>query len=142
MATTDGVITLLPPPEGYVVNFDNPTRQGEHEAYYIAGFGLAISFLFFMQRMYVKIFLAGGLQIDDCKFTTCHFYFLFCWVLVHGPLQTQSICMGVNKLSGTINIVMKFVLTWNSFSHSLICMCNRDLMTLLSYRDLIMADVV
>ncbi|CAJ0547958.1 Ff.00g047120.m01.CDS01 [Fusarium sp. VM40] len=65
MATTDGVITLLPPPEGYVVNFDNPTRQGEHEAYYIAGFGLAISFLFFMQRMYVKIFLAGGLQIDD-----------------------------------------------------------------------------
>jgi hypothetical protein len=74
MATTDGVITLLPPPEGYVVNFDNPTRQGEHEAYYIAGFGLAISFLFFMQRMYVKIFLAGGLQIDDSKFTTCHFF--------------------------------------------------------------------
>ncbi|KAH6956796.1 hypothetical protein DER45DRAFT_595518 [Fusarium avenaceum] len=65
MTTTDGIITLLPPPEGYVVNFDNPTRQGEHEAYYIAGFGLAISFLFFMQRMYVKIFLAGGLQIDD-----------------------------------------------------------------------------
>ncbi|SPJ72475.1 related to integral membrane protein [Fusarium torulosum] len=65
MATTDGVVTLLPPPEGYVVNFDNPTRQGEHEAYYVAGFGLAISFLFFMQRMYVKIFLAGGLQIDD-----------------------------------------------------------------------------
>ncbi|KAF5657790.1 integral membrane protein [Fusarium heterosporum] len=65
MATTDGVITLLPPPEGYVVDFDNPERQGEHEAYYIAGFGLAISFLFFMQRMYVKIFLVGGLQIDD-----------------------------------------------------------------------------
>jgi hypothetical protein len=102
MATTDGVITLLPPPEGYVVNFDNPTRQGEHEAYYIAGFGLAISFLFFMQRMYVKIFLAGGLQIDDSKFTTCHFYlssFLFvgCWVLGVGswPLANSIDLHGV-----------------------------------------------
>jgi hypothetical protein len=50
--------------------------------------------------------------------------------------------MGVNELSVLINIVMKFVLTWNSFTHFFICMCNRDLMTLLSYRDLIMADAV
>ncbi|KAI1069437.1 hypothetical protein LB507_008862 [Fusarium sp. FIESC RH6] len=65
MTTIDGVMVLLPPPEGYVVDFDNPARQGIPDAYFIAGFGLAISFLFFMQRMYVKVFLVGGLQLDD-----------------------------------------------------------------------------
>lgn len=67
MTTIDGVMVLFPPPEGYVVNFDNPARQGVPDAYLVAGFGLAISFLFFMQRMYVKIFLTGGLQLDDCE---------------------------------------------------------------------------
>jgi hypothetical protein len=55
MTTIDGVMVLLPPPEGYVVDFDNPARQGIPDAYFVAGFGLAISFLFFMQRMYVKV---------------------------------------------------------------------------------------
>lgn len=67
MTTIDGVMVLFPPPEGYEVNFDNPARQGVPDAYLVAGFGLAISFLFFMQRMYVKIFLTGGLQLDDCE---------------------------------------------------------------------------
>ena len=75
MTTIDGVMVLLPPPEGYVVDFDNPTRQGIPDAYFIAGFGLAISFLFFMQRMYVKVFLVGGLQLDDCKFVSV------CWFI-------------------------------------------------------------
>ncbi|KAF4972287.1 hypothetical protein FSARC_1123 [Fusarium sarcochroum] len=65
MPTIDGVKVLLPAPEGYVVDLENPTRQGVPEAYYVAGFGMALSFLFFMQRLYVKIFLAGGLQLDD-----------------------------------------------------------------------------
>ena len=68
MPTIDGVPVLLPAPEGYVVDLDNPRRQGVPEAYYVSGFGMALSFLFFMQRLYVKIFLAGGLQLDDGEF--------------------------------------------------------------------------
>lgn len=88
MTTIDGVMVLIPPPEGYVVDFDNPLRQGVPDAYLVAGFGLAISFLFFMQRMYVKIFLTGGLQVDDCKFfffSTHHFSLV---LLVHQRLTS------------------------------------------------------
>ncbi|KAF4974674.1 hypothetical protein FZEAL_8445 [Fusarium zealandicum] len=65
MSIVNGVPVVLEPPEDYVVDFDNPQRQGVPEAYYVAGFGMAMSFLFIAQRMYVKIFLTGGVQIDD-----------------------------------------------------------------------------
>ncbi|KAF4999555.1 hypothetical protein FDECE_11476 [Fusarium decemcellulare] len=65
MSVVNGVPVVLPPPEDYVVDFDNPQRQGVPEAYYVAGFGMALSFLFLSQRLYVKLFLTGGMQIDD-----------------------------------------------------------------------------
>ncbi|RYP72477.1 hypothetical protein DL769_004440 [Monosporascus sp. CRB-8-3] len=46
LPSTNGVTTLLPPPEGYVVNFDNPQQQ-------------------YFTEMCVTIFLATGLQVDD-----------------------------------------------------------------------------
>jgi hypothetical protein len=90
MTTINGVVVLFPPPEGYVVDFDNPARQGVPDAYIVAGFGLAISFLFFMQRMYVKIFLTGGLQLDDCKFSS-----LFCWFMSE---TIDRICEGCSDV--------------------------------------------
>ncbi|CAG1986809.1 unnamed protein product [Fusarium graminearum] len=83
MTTIDRVMVLFPPPEGYVVNFDNPARQGVPDAYLVAGFGLAISFLFFMQRMYVKIFLTGGLQLDD-------YLLIFSYILA---VATVALCL-------------------------------------------------
>ncbi|GKT98067.1 integral membrane protein [Fusarium langsethiae] len=83
MTTIDGVMVLFPPPEGYVVDFDNPARQGVPDAYLVAGFGLAISFLFFMQRMYVKIFLTGGLQLDD-------YLLIFSYILA---VATVALCL-------------------------------------------------
>ncbi|KAH8654702.1 hypothetical protein BGZ61DRAFT_319800, partial [Ilyonectria robusta] len=65
MPITNGVETLLAAPDGYVVDFNHPQRQGIPQAYYIAGFGSAIALLFFAQRLYVKLFLSGGLRIDD-----------------------------------------------------------------------------
>ncbi|KAJ4327041.1 hypothetical protein N0V84_002540 [Fusarium piperis] len=65
MPIVQGVLTVLEPPEGYVVDFDNPRRQGVPEAYYVSGFGMALSLLFITQRLYVKFFLTGGVQVDD-----------------------------------------------------------------------------
>lgn len=65
MPLVQGVPTVLEPPKGYVVDFDNPRRQGVPEAYYVSGFGMALSLLFIAQRLYVKFFLTGGVQIDD-----------------------------------------------------------------------------
>ena len=65
MPVINGVVTLLPAPEGYVVDFANPQRQAVPESYYVAGFGFLFSVLLMMQRLYTKIFLSGGIQTDD-----------------------------------------------------------------------------
>ncbi|KAJ4133299.1 hypothetical protein NW754_016107 [Fusarium falciforme] len=65
MPLVQGVPTVLEPPKDYVVDFDNPRRQGVPEAYYVSGFGMVLSFLFIAQRLYVKFFLTGGVQVDD-----------------------------------------------------------------------------
>ncbi|CAI6091929.1 unnamed protein product [Clonostachys chloroleuca] len=65
MATIDGVPVVMPALDGYVVDFDNPQRTGVRDVYFVAGFGGAISLLSFDQRMYVKLFLAGEVQLDD-----------------------------------------------------------------------------
>ncbi|KAH8661044.1 hypothetical protein BGZ61DRAFT_464570 [Ilyonectria robusta] len=65
MPLTEGVLTVLPVPEGYVVDFDNPQRQAVPHAYYIAGVGTVLSLLMIAQRLYTKVFLTGKLQLDD-----------------------------------------------------------------------------
>lgn len=63
----NGVVTLLPAPEGYVVNFDHPQRQAVPAAFWVCGVGSFLSALLMAQRLYTKAFLVGRLQIDDCK---------------------------------------------------------------------------
>ncbi|CAH0050885.1 unnamed protein product [Clonostachys solani] len=86
MTTINGVPVVLPAPDGYVVDFDNPQRTGVPDVYFIAGFGGALSLLFFGQRMYVKLFLAGGVQLDDSMFLTSAFSWFWSsrltWLLV------------------------------------------------------------
>ncbi|KAM0277695.1 hypothetical protein ACHAQH_005638 [Verticillium albo-atrum] len=56
---------VLPAPEGYVVDFDNPQRQAVPHAYWIAGVGVILAVLMMAQRLYTKIFLTGKFQLDD-----------------------------------------------------------------------------
>ncbi len=54
MAIVNGVLVAMPPPEGYVIDFDNPQRQyvGKYHAIYIAGM---VTMLFFVgQNLYVR----------------------------------------------------------------------------------------
>ncbi|WKT43454.1 hypothetical protein QSH57_008290 [Fusarium oxysporum f. sp. vasinfectum] len=53
----DGVTVAIPPPEGYVVNFDHPLQRHAIESYVISGIGTALSFLFFFQYLYVKLWV-------------------------------------------------------------------------------------
>lgn len=61
----DGVPVLLPPPEGYEVDFDNPQRQAVPEAYWIAGVSVFVSLLFVAQRLYTKFVIMRKIQADD-----------------------------------------------------------------------------
>ncbi|KAM0359820.1 hypothetical protein ACHAP4_003428 [Fusarium culmorum] len=62
---TNGVTTFLPPPEGYVVDFDNPQKQDAIEHYLVFAILGPIAFLFLVQRLYTKYFILGSWKIDD-----------------------------------------------------------------------------
>ncbi|KAF5690999.1 integral membrane protein PTH11 [Fusarium circinatum] len=53
----DGVTVAIPPPDGYVVNFDHPLQRHAIESYVISGIGTALAFLFFLQYLYVKLWV-------------------------------------------------------------------------------------
>ncbi|KAL0938517.1 uncharacterized protein CTRU02_205127 [Colletotrichum truncatum] len=53
------------PPDGYVVDFNNPQREAVPEAFWVAGVGAFLSLLLMAQRLYTKAFLVGRLQWDD-----------------------------------------------------------------------------
>jgi hypothetical protein len=61
----NGVRTLVPAPEGYVVNFDNPPSQKVLDHYLITGILGPLAFIALCQRYYTKLFLSKGLQVDD-----------------------------------------------------------------------------
>lgn len=65
MSNTSGVITALPAPEGYVVDFDNPQRRDVIESYVVVGIGMFLALLFLLQRLYVKIIIRKKFGLDD-----------------------------------------------------------------------------
>ncbi|EGU77557.1 hypothetical protein FOXB_11933 [Fusarium oxysporum f. sp. conglutinans Fo5176] len=56
------------PPEGYIVNFDNPKQQYALEHYLIFGIGAPIAFIALLQRFYTNIRLRKKIEVDDCLF--------------------------------------------------------------------------
>lgn len=62
---TEGVITYLPKPDDYVIDFDNPQRNMHLTLYLVIGIGNVMAFLFMFQRIYTKMVIVKGLQIED-----------------------------------------------------------------------------
>ncbi|KAF5242472.1 hypothetical protein FANTH_8638 [Fusarium anthophilum] len=69
---TNGVITFLPPPEGYVVDFDKPQQQDALKHFLIFGILGSLAILCLLQRLYVKYYITRGLKIDDAKEQTVY----------------------------------------------------------------------
>jgi len=65
MSMTNGVLTVLPAPDGYVVNFENPTRIGDVAGYWITGIGLTVATSFLAMRMYTKFVITKNFSLDD-----------------------------------------------------------------------------
>ncbi|KAG7150804.1 hypothetical protein HYQ46_000236 [Verticillium longisporum] len=65
MSVVNGVLVATPPPEGYVVDFDNPQRHSVLTAYVVSAVGMVFALLFMLQRLYVKAFVRHSLGIDD-----------------------------------------------------------------------------
>ncbi|KAI8721245.1 hypothetical protein NCS52_00571600 [Fusarium sp. LHS14.1] len=65
MSLVDGVLVAIPPPEGYVVDFDNPQRTSVEATYVICGIGMTLALFFLFQRLFVKLFVRNNFGIDD-----------------------------------------------------------------------------
>jgi len=65
MPMTDGVLTVLPAPAGYVVDFENPIRNGDVAGYWVTGVGLILSSSFLAMRMYTKLVITKNFALDD-----------------------------------------------------------------------------
>ncbi|KAI0017938.1 hypothetical protein F4780DRAFT_781792 [Xylariomycetidae sp. FL0641] len=61
----NGVEVIMPPPEGYVVDFENPSQIGRTEIFAVAITENIIAFLFLLQRLYTKLFIVGRFEADD-----------------------------------------------------------------------------
>lgn len=62
------VVSLVPAPEGYVVDFDNPQRLADKATYWCFGVGTLMSVLFTGQRIYVRSVVRTPWQLDDGEF--------------------------------------------------------------------------
>lgn len=65
MSVVNGTQTILPAPDGYVVDFDNPKRQAVVQTYVTIAVGNFFALLFLAQKLYTRLFLDRKLQLDD-----------------------------------------------------------------------------
>lgn len=65
MSSTNGVLTVIPAPEGYAVDFSHPKRQGVTEIYWIVAVGNVLALMFLAQKLYTKIVVDRRFQVDD-----------------------------------------------------------------------------
>ncbi|KAK7424003.1 hypothetical protein QQZ08_008827 [Neonectria magnoliae] len=65
----DGVTVFMAAPDGYEVDFDHPKRRFELEAYIVCGVGLVLALFFFVQFLYVKIWVLRRLDGESGSFS-------------------------------------------------------------------------
>lgn len=65
MSMTDGVLTVLPAPDGYEVNFDNPPQIGAIAGYFVTGFGIALAAAFLSMRLYTRLAITRNFGYED-----------------------------------------------------------------------------
>ncbi|KFA48247.1 hypothetical protein S40293_07378 [Stachybotrys chartarum IBT 40293] len=105
----DGVQVLVPPPEGYVVDFANPQTNAVLQHYLIFGIGGTLALVALLQRYYTKIFLSKGLWVDDDSITQggqCHHVFEMSLdqyqdyaLIAYIAAPIYMLCNGFTKLS-------------------------------------------
>jgi hypothetical protein len=66
-AVVDGVPVAIPPPKDYKVDFANPQRNSEVEAYWLFGVGNVLTLLFVFQRVYVRAVVHKAVRPEDGK---------------------------------------------------------------------------
>ncbi|CAI6336798.1 unnamed protein product [Periconia digitata] len=91
MSSTDAIKSIIPAPEGYVVNFENPQTQYVVESYTVVAVEMTLAFLFLVQRLYTKVAIMKQFQPEDAIVVVA-------WVLCMGA----QICLLLGMTDGAI----------------------------------------
>ncbi|KAI8193464.1 hypothetical protein KHU50_012521 [Colletotrichum sp. SAR 10_65] len=117
MSNTSGVITALPAPEGYIVDFENPQRRDVVETYVVVGIGMFLALLFLLQRLYVKVVIRKKFGLDDVLL-------LFGWVFTVAiqALMIKAALEGYVGVHGWEIPIEKFkdFTFWNSYINPIV----------------------
>lgn len=70
MVNINGTEVLIPPPDGYIVDFENPQQQFVIRSYTVAAVEMTLALLFLIQRLYTKVALMKAFQFEDGKLTS------------------------------------------------------------------------
>lgn len=102
LPTVNGIPVIMPPPEGYVVDFDNPQRNSVTEAWWLFGAGNVFCLLFMLQHVYVRMFLRRQIKLEDvCLFIAYGFSLALQGIIMrefaHGVMGTHSWEMPLDK---------------------------------------------
>lgn len=65
MANINGTEVIMVPPDGYMVNLENPPQIGKTEMFIVVIAESILAFAFLCQRLYTQTFLKGKPQIED-----------------------------------------------------------------------------
>jgi len=68
MSNSNGTLTLVPPPLGYVVDFTNPKRQLVTQVYTVVVVENLLAMAFLLQRIYTRTGLMKSFQLEDGMF--------------------------------------------------------------------------
>jgi hypothetical protein len=92
MSNTNGTITIIPAPEGYVVDFQNPQIQFVVRSYTVAAVEMTLAFLFLIQRLYTKLAIMKKFQLED---GTSLFKHHIQSRLLIASVSYRHLCMGI-----------------------------------------------
>lgn len=69
MSLVKEVITVLPAPEGYDIDFVNPTRDWPviYQTYWVYGVGTLLALFFLTQNLYVKFYINRRMDDETCE---------------------------------------------------------------------------
>ncbi|KAJ4356145.1 uncharacterized protein N0V89_004175 [Didymosphaeria variabile] len=111
MANINGTITVLAPPDGYVVDLENPKTQYVVESYTVVAVEMTFCFLFLLQRLYTKIVIMKKFQLEDGVVIFAWFFCMgtqICGLLglAHGAIGRHAWEISIEKYAFYSRIIL------------------------------------
>lgn len=135
LPTVNGVPVVMPPPPGYVVDFENPQRNSVTEAYWMCAIGNFLCLLFILQRVYVRAVVQRTFHWEDVSLGVAYVFSVVLQALIvrgfaRGILGIHSWEMPIDKFVLFLEVLYQLPILYNPVQ------CGAKLALLLLYRRL------